>query len=189
MTKTASARQASTQGRPAPLAQPVTTISLAIAAATCADARTMRSVAARSDLDPVDTHTLRQGTREHLAALGALLQPGAGERATQRALHRLVATFVANACTSGRFYNDAMSRSHSASARVIASGGDPSPSLASAALRLSRAADEAALASHAMLALAEGAAAGYTDLTGLTWLPEVRDAEAPGISTIQRRSA
>ena len=187
MTKTASARQAGTQGRPAPAAQPVTTISLAIAAATCADPSTMRSAAARSDLEPVDSRALHQGTREHLVAIAALLDPAAGERATQRALHRLVATFVANATTSGRLYNDAMSRSHAASARVIASGGDPSPTFAAAALRLSRAADEAALASHAMLLAAKGAAAAYADITGLTWLPEVRDAEAPGISTAQRR--
>lgn len=174
MTEIPATKPTSSQGRPAAAAQPVTTISLAIAAATCADIHAMRSVAARSDLEPVEVLALREGTRAHLAAVAALLAQGAGERATQRALHRLVAACVANACTSGRLYNDALSQSHAASAKVIASGGEPGPSLASAAQQLSRAADAAALASCAMLAAAEGAATAYADHTGLDWVPEVR---------------
>ena len=162
-------------------AKPARPISLEIAAATCASARTVHSTAALSGLEVLDADDTRREIRSSVAAIGATLLPVAGDLATRGALHRIVATLVARAIDQGRLYQHAMSESHAASARVMQSGSEPSERLTEAARRLSRAAAEAALTSYAMLAAAEGAAMAYADVTGQPWVPEVRDGEAPGV--------
>ena len=187
MANTRTTKAATPASRPVPRpGTPAGAISLAIAAATCASANTMLSVASAFGLEPVDTDAVRQGAREQVAGLAALLGPCAGEAGLRAALHRIVTAVVANACTAGAAYHRALRHSHGASAKVMVARNEGETGLAAHARQLSKGAAEAALASHAMLAAAQGAVTAYADATGETWVAEVRDGAAAGVASGRR---